>query len=87
MLADKHTAISLPLTAGCTCAIANGRSLFPFPDHMLLGQGGVGGHVCLICPYLSPYLFYPVSWVEEGLASTKWVRLVAPVVIAISEWR
>ena len=53
MLADKHTAISLPLTAGCTCAIANGRSLFPFPDHMLLGQGGVGGHVCLICPYLS----------------------------------
>ena len=53
MLADKHTAISLPLTAGCTCAIANGGSLFPFPDHMLLGQGGVGGHVCLICPYLS----------------------------------
>lgn len=53
MLADKHTAISLPATAGCTCAVANGGSLFPFPDRMLLGQGGVEGHVCLICPYLS----------------------------------
>lgn len=49
----KYTAVSLPVTADCTCAIANGGNLFPFPDYMLLGQGGVRGQVCLICLHLS----------------------------------